>query len=81
MVTEATHIIQDQLTQGAQLVETTTQLWTTIQHHSTLKHIQKELQQVEATLDQVRASTTSALHLAVLYKVENLRHDKHVIRK
>ena len=36
VVTKAMQIIQEQLMQVAQLVEAATQLWTTIQHHSTL---------------------------------------------
>ena len=78
------HIILEQVMQGAQLVEIATQLWTTIQHHSMLQHIQMELQQAEAALDQVRASspsTVSSQRLAILDRIENLPHNKHVIRK
>ena len=79
MVTDATLIIQEQLTRGAQLVEIAAQLWMALRHHSTLQHIQKELQEADATLDQVRASTTSTECLAILENLENLFHNKHVI--
>lgn len=59
VVTDAMRIIEEQLTQGAQLVATTTELWMTVQHHSMIQHIQQELQQAEDVLDQVRVSAPS----------------------
>ena len=40
VVTDTMCIIEEQLTQGAQLVETATELWMAVQHHSTIQHIQ-----------------------------------------
>ena len=59
VVTDAMCIIEEQLVQGAQFVETATELWMAVQHHSTIQHILQELQQAEVVLDQVRASTPS----------------------
>ena len=61
MFTDAMRIIEEQLTQGAQLVEIATQLWTAVQHHFMLQHVQQELQQEKVVLEQVRASTPSPI--------------------
>ena len=82
MVTDTARIIQEQLMQGVQLVETATMLWKTVQHHSTLQHIQQELQQAESILDRVRAATislVSAQCLATMDRIEDLWHSKKFV--
>ena len=81
MVTNATHTIQEQLVQGAQLFEEAMQLWMKALHHPMLQHAQWELTQSEDALDRLRASTHPPDHaqrLAAMHQIEDLHHSNKI---